>query len=267
MTLVDRWIEHPAGRLFVRDWVAPGHLGAAPPLVLLHDSLGCVELWRDFPERLRDATGRRVIAYDRPGFGRSDARTAPPSFDFIAEEASTWFPLLREQLGLVRFAVLGHSVGGGMAVHIAARWAADCEALVTIAAQAFVEERTLQGLRAARVSFAEPAAMERLARYHGSKAAWVLSAWLDTWLDPAFADWSLDAVLPAVRCPLLALHGEFDDYGSAAFPRRIGALAGGPADVQILAGAGHVPQRERPDDVVRRVAAFLAARPRNPAPA
>ena len=258
MSFIDHWIHLPAGRLFVREWPGADAADAPPPLVLLHDSLGSVELWRDFPARLREATGRRVIAYDRAGFGRSDARTEPPSFDFVAEEATTWFPRLREALGVDRFALLGHSVGGGMAVHIAAHHADACTALATIAAQAFVEARTLDGLRAARVSFAEPGALERLARYHGDKAPWVLAAWLDTWLDPAFAGWSLAPVLPAVRCPVLALHGELDEYGSAAHPRLIGELAGGPATVQILPGAGHVPQREQPGDVVRRVAEFLA---------
>ena len=265
MTFTDHWIHHPAGRVFVRDWLAPPGAGATlPPLVLLHDSLGCVELWRDFPALLRAATGRRVMAYDRLGFGRSDARTAPPSLDFIAEEAAVWLALLREASGLGRFVVLGHSVGGGMAAHIAAQWPDDCAALVTIAAQAFVEERTLQGLRAARASFAEPGALDRLARYHGDKARWVLSAWLDTWLAPAFADWSLDDVLPAVRCPLLALHGELDEYGSAAHPRRLGGLSGGPANVEIIPGVGHVPHRERPGEIVRRVADFLASASRDP---
>jgi len=258
MTATDHWIQLPGGRVFARDWAAPAGAADLPPLILMHDSLGCVELWRDFPERLRDATGRRVIAYDRLGFGRSGACAAPPSLDFIAQEAVTGFAAVCAHLRVGRFAVLGHSVGGGMAVHVAARRVADCEALVTIAAQAFVEERTLQGLRAARVQFAEPGALERLARYHGDKARWVLSAWLDTWLAPAFAAWSLDAVLPGVRCPLLALHGELDEYGSADHPRRIAAGAGGPATAQILPGLGHVPQRERPDEVLRRVAAFLA---------
>ena len=259
MSSVDHWIPHPDGRLFAREWPATDAAVALPPLVLLHDSLGCVELWRDFPERLRAATGRRVIAYDRLGFGRSDPRAAPPSSGFIAEEAAVWFALLRERLGLQRFAVLGHSVGGGMGVNVAARFPLDCTALVTIAAQAFVEARTLQGLRAARVSFAEPEALGRLARYHGDKAKSVLSAWLDTWLDPAFANWSLDDVLPGVRCPLLALHGELDEYGSAAHPRRIVERAGGLASMEMLAGMGHVPQREQPDEIVRRVAGFLAS--------
>ena len=259
MSYTDHWITHPAGRMYARDWPAAGGAVDGAPLVLLHDSLGSVELWRDFPEQLRDATGRRVIAYDRLGFGRSDARVEPPSVDFIAEEASTWFPRLRAQLGLERFALLGHSVGGGMAVNIAARHPQACTALVTIAAQAFVEERTLEGLRAARASFAEPGQLERLGRYHGDKARWVLSAWLDTWLDPVFAGWSLAPVLPAVRCPLLALHGELDEYGSEAHPASIARLAGGPARMELLAGLGHVPQREQPEEIARRVAEFLAS--------
>jgi len=258
MHAIDHWIAHPGGRLFVREWPAAQDGAARPPLVLLHDSLGCVELWRDFPARLARATGRRVIAYDRAGFGRSDARSGRLPLDFIAEEASEWFPRVCRHFDIDRFAVLGHSVGGGMAVHIAARHAGRCEALVTIAAQAFVEDRTLAGLRAARASFAEPGALERLARYHGDKAGWVLSAWLDTWLDPAFAGWSLAGVLPGVRCRARALHGELDEYGSAAHPAMIERLAGGPARSEMLAGLGHVPQRERPDEIARRVADFLA---------
>ena len=259
MSSVDHWIVHAEGRLFAREWPAADADVAQPPLVLLHDSLGSVALWREFPALLAVATGRRVIAYDRAGFGQSDARAAPPSFDFIVEEATTWFPIVRRHFGIDHFAVLGHSVGGGMAVNIAARHSDSCTALVTIAAQAFVEDRTLAGLRAARVSFAEPGALERLARHHGDKAAWVLSAWLDTWLDPAFAHRSLARVLPGVRCPVLAMHGELDEYGSSAHPAMIARLAGGPARMEMLAGLGHVPQRERPEEIVRRVATFLAA--------
>jgi pimeloyl-ACP methyl ester carboxylesterase len=259
MTAVDHWIAHAEGRMFAREWPAAHAGGDLPPLVLLHDSLGSVELWRDFPALLARDTGRRVIAYDRAGFGRSDARAGRLSFDFIVEEATAWFPIVRRHFAIDHFAVLGHSVGGGMAVNIAARHSDSCTALVTIAAQAFVEDRTLAGLREARVAFAEPGALRRLARYHGDKAAWVLSAWLDTWLDPAFARWSLARVLPGVRCPALALHGELDEYGSSAHPAMIARLAGGPACMEMLAGLGHVPQRERPEEIARRVVAFLAS--------
>lgn len=252
----DHWIDLPAGRVFARCW----RLAAtqAAPIILFHDSLGCVELWRDFPAALAQATGRTVIAYDRPGFGRSAARADRLGNDFIAAEAEAVLPALRARLGLERFAALGHSVGGGMAAHAAAAYPTDCSALVTIAAQAFVEDRTLHGIRTAQAQFADAAQRTRLAKYHGDKARWVLEAWIQTWLDPSFATWTLDAVLPRIRCPVLAIHGADDEYGSPHHAQRIGALAGGPARVIVLPDTRHLPHRERPAQVLERIAEFLA---------
>jgi pimeloyl-ACP methyl ester carboxylesterase len=145
-----------------------------------------------------------------------------------------------------------------MAIEIAAHEPHDCVALVTLSAQAFVEDRTIAGLRVAKEHFADPLQVERLSRYHGDKAAWVLDAWLGTWLDPAYAGWTLAEVLPRVQCPVLAIHGAQDEYGSPAHPRLIGERAGGPAQVEILEGVGHLPHREQPELVVRLIADFLA---------
>ncbi len=251
----DHWIETPAGRLFARRWTPPE--AAGNPIVLMHDSLGCVALWRDFPELLAARTGREVIAYDRLGFGESDpnARVLDPGF--VAEEAESGFVPLCEQLGIDRLVLFGHSVGGGMAAVCAARFPGACEALITESAQAFAEERTLSGIRDARDGFARPGQMERLARYHGDKAGWVLSAWVDTWLSEPFRGWSLDPVLPDVRCPLLALHGEDDEYGSRAHPDRFVALSGGEARALLIPGCGHVPHKEKPEVVLKAVADLL----------
>lgn len=257
--VVERRIELPgAGAVFVRECL-PGEATGGVPILMLHDSLGSVALWRDFPDRLSAATGRRVIAYDRPGFGRSAPRHAPPSLDFIAAEARDVIEPLCAALGVDRFVVFGHSVGGGMAVHCAARHRDRCVGLITVAAQAFVEERTRAGLREAQALFADPVQLERLARYHGDKARWVLDAWIETWLDPAFAHWSLDAVLPQVCCPLLAIHGADDEYGSPAHPERIARLSGGPAQIAVMADTRHMPHREHPDAVLAAVADFCAA--------
>lgn len=257
MRVDDAWIVHPRGRLFARSWAPEGEPAGAP-LLLLHDSLGCVELWRDFPAALCEATGRRVVAYDRLGFGRSDPRDGPMPLDFIADEAKTFFPLVLVQLGIERFVVFGHSVGGGMAVNCAAELPERCEALITESAQAFVEDRTVAGLRVAKEQFQAPEQMERLARYHGDKARWVLDAWLETWLSEAFAGWSLDEVLPRVRCPVLAIHGADDEYGSARHPQRIAARAAGPTRVELLAETGHMPHRERPAPVITALQGWLA---------
>ena len=254
----DLWLDTPAGRLFAKRW-NPTAAGASaqPPLILLHDSLGSVEQWREFPAEIARASMRPVVAYDRLGFGRSDPHPGQVSLDFIEDEASNGFRQIKEGLGIGRFAVFGHSVGGGMAVGIAAAYPLHCESLITLSAQAFVEDRTLSGIRAAQRAFAQPGQVDRLRRYHGDKAAWVLSAWIDRWLDPAFAHWCLDPVLPRVVCPSLVLHGSRDEYGSRLHPERIAGLSTGPS-VMHIGEWGHVPHREQPGEIVRRVAARLA---------
>ncbi|MFT7775652.1 alpha/beta fold hydrolase [Roseateles sp.] len=262
MRIDDHWIDHQDGRLFARSWT-PRAATAAVPIVLLHDSLGCVALWRDFPAALAEATGRRAFAYDRLGFGQADARTGAMPLDFVAEEARRFFPVVLEQLGIERFAVFGHSVGGGMAVHCAAAMQARCVALITESAQAFVEDRTVRGLLAAREQFQEAGQMHKLARHHGDKAAWVLEAWLGTWLSPQFATWSLAEVLPRVTCPALVIHGADDEYGSARHPEMIAELiarsTGAQARIELLADTGHVPHREQPEALIAAVRDRLAA--------
>ena len=251
----EHWVDTPQGKLFAQDWTPLQAQGA--PIVLLHDSLGCVALWRDFPAQLAQATGHRVIAYDRLGFGRSDAHPGSLRLGFVEREAQQGFAALRTYFGISDFIVFGHSVGGGMAMACAAAFASQCVGLITESAQAFVEARTLEGIRAADLQFAEPGQLQRLQRYHGNKAEWVLRAWVDNWLSEDFADWNLDAALAQVRCPLLSLHGDDDEFGSPAHPERLVALAGGAAAMQLLQGCGHVPHREQAEAVLKAVARFL----------
>ena len=259
-TSQDTAVDGQQGRLFVRTWSpeTPSHL---TPIVLLHDSLGSVELWRGFPAALCKATGRQVVAYDRLGFGKSDPHPATLALDFIAREAEGDFAAVIRQLGIARFIVFGHSVGGGMAVNCAAYHRAACVALITESAQAFVEDRTVEGLEDARELFKDPSQVDRLKRYHGDKARWVLDAWIQSWLAPAFATWSLRPVLPQVACPTLVIHGIDDEYGSSAHPKLIAELGGGTARLELMADTRHVPHREREADVVAMVRAFLETLP------
>ncbi len=250
----DRFLPTADGEVFARRWRTGSR---RTPIVLLHDSLGSVELWRDFPEQLAAASGRDVIAYDRLGYGRSAAHPGGWSNHFIREEAERYFPPVWQALDSEEFIVLGHSVGGIMAASVAAHHARHCRALITVAALAFVEDRTLQGIRQAQATFAEPAQRDRLNKYHGDKADWILSAWIDTWLSESFAGWTLEQSAPAIACPLLAIHGRNDEYGSVAHLERVTALARGPVERLLLDGCQHVPHREQPALVLATVERFL----------
>jgi pimeloyl-ACP methyl ester carboxylesterase len=257
-TVTDHWIDTPHGRLFARRW-APFTAVDAAPIVLFHDSLGCTQLWRRFPATLAEQTGRPVFAYDRLGFGQSDPREGKLGPDFVYEEAQRFFPRLRETLGFDRFIAFGHSVGGGMAVNCAALHGDGCEALITESAQAYVGEETRAGIVEAREVFKQPEQFERLQRLHGAKARWVLDAWIDTWLSAEFANWSLDEVLPKVRCPALVMHGSDDEYGTPRHPERIAGGVAGPSSLYILPGIRHVPHREAEAQVIAQVVEFLAS--------
>ncbi len=234
------------GGLFVQRWSpATLHSEHAPraPILLFHDSLGCVAVWRDFPERLAEATGREVIAYDRLGFGRSSPRHDMLPHSFVEDEGRVVLPALLEVLGVGAFVAMGHSVGGGMAVAAAAAAGAHCVALITMAAQSFVEEQTVRGVREAKSNFASPEQLARIARHHGDKAAWVLHAWVDTWLHQDFAHWSLDALAEQVYCPALIIHSDDDEYGSLTHPMRLLRHLRGPSRQLIVPGGGHMPHR------------------------
>jgi pimeloyl-ACP methyl ester carboxylesterase len=242
----DLSIHTDQGQLFARRW----HGGDGTPMVLLHDSLGCVDLWRDFPAQLAQRLHCPVVAYDRLGFGRSDPHPGRLDNDFIAHQARQEFALVLAACNLDRFMVFGHSVGGGMAVGCAAAYPERCVGLMTESAQAFVEDRTLAGIRKAQRAFQDPEQIDRLRKYHGVKTEWVLSAWIDTWLSPSFAAWRLDASAQHPHCAALVIHGDGDEFGSTAHPQLIAAHCKGPVSCAILAGVGHVPHRERPEEVL-----------------
>lgn len=251
----DILLRVKGGTIFARHW--PSGTGMCEfPLVLLHDSLGCVDLWRDFPATLCQRLRQPVVAYDRLGFGRSSARDTLPGADFIREEAEEILPAVLDGLGIAEFAVFGHSVGGAMALVAASRAGGRCKAVVSESAQAFVEDRTVAGVRQGRAQFEKPEQFDRLRRWHGDKARWVLEAWTEVWLSREFASWSLEPDLPHVTCPVLVIHGDQDEYGSIRFPEFIRDRVGGSAEMHILSGCGHVPHRERPEVVTALVAQF-----------
>jgi pimeloyl-ACP methyl ester carboxylesterase len=265
LTTQEYQLSVSGSTVYAKQW-QPDELSSVVPIVMLHDSLGCVDLWRDYPALLAQAFGRSVIAYDRLGFGRSDLRVGLPSIDFIKEEAEYYFPQIKKQLGLDNYLLLGHSVGGGMAINIAAR-DADCLGVITLAAQAFVEKETLAGIEKAKALFQQPEQVKRLAKWHkvnakvggqsDVKALWVLNAWIEVWLSKAFLTWSLADCIDKVLCPVLALHGEHDEYGTQAFPQFIAERVSGASKYLILEDCGHIPHREKTAEVNHAISTFI----------
>ena len=248
-------VEVAGGCVYVKRWV-PENCSNQYPLILLHDSLGSVDLWKGFPSELAHSLSRPVIAYDRLGFGQSDPRHALPAMDFIEEEAIKYFPAIKKYLSIQYYTLLGHSVGGGMAINIAAR-DPDCEAVISVSAQAFVERLTIKGVEDAKQFFQQPGQITRLEKWHGSKASWVLRAWTDIWLSAEFESWSLQPSISKVRCPMLVIHGENDEYGSLKFPEFISSNTAGESKLLLLKNCGHTPHKENPREVLSAIQEFL----------
>jgi pimeloyl-ACP methyl ester carboxylesterase len=253
-----RFITLPAAKLFTNSWSVGEVRGA--PIVLLHDSLGSVELWRDFPQLLSHATGRTVVAYDRLGYGRSDANPKLPDDNVVESESATVAAWL-DQLGIERCVVFGHSIGGEMAIACAARLPKRVTAVIAESAQCWLDEETLAAIQVGRTQFADSEQYARLRKYHGDKAQWVLDAWAATWLRPSMRDWSILPEAAKVRCPLLAIHGDNDGFTSLDQPRKLAKTVKGKAKVEVIPNCGHIPHREYPELVIELVAEFLKDNP------
>jgi pimeloyl-ACP methyl ester carboxylesterase len=235
--------------------------GTTPTLVFLHEALGSIRQWRDFPHRLAAATGCRALVYDRCGAGGSDPLAGPRPLDYLEVEARKVLPEVLAACGIDRPVLVGHSDGGTIALLYAAAFPDGPVGIVTEAAHVFVEEITLFGIRAAGESFANTDFRDRLKRYHGERTDSLFAAWRDTWLDPAFRDWNVEAALASVRCPVLALQGAEDEYGS---PRQLAAIAdgvAGPVRQCLLPDCGHTPHRQAPEAVLEETARFIASLP------
>lgn len=242
------YAEHPAG--------APG----LPELLLLHEGLGSVSMWRDFPARLAAATGARVIAYSRLGFGRSAARTLPYTPRFMHEEAHQTIPALRAALGIGRPVLVGHSTGASMGLLHAAHDPLGVAGVVAMAPLIDVEGGNIESIRDARRVYEDTDWRDKLARHHEHPIDAVFASWNDTWLDPAFRAWTIAPDLAALRCPILAILGEDDPYSTPAQLRTLSQASTGAASVELLQipGCGHAPHRERADVVVPAIARFTA---------
>jgi pimeloyl-ACP methyl ester carboxylesterase len=224
--------------------------GAAPTIVMLHEGLGSVSMWRDFPQRVAETTGRSVVAYSRQGYGRSSPLLAPRSVRFMHDEALTVLPEVLSALEIRRPILLGHSDGGSIAL-IHAGSGRDVAGLVLLAPHVMVEDLSIASIAAARTAYAQGDLRARLARHHDDVDG-AFRGWNDVWLDPAFRDWSIEEYLRRIACPVLAIQGEDDEYGTMEQVDRIGRAIP-HARILKLAQCGHSPHRDRAAEVLEAV--------------
>ncbi|MEZ5293589.1 MAG: alpha/beta hydrolase [Vicinamibacterales bacterium] len=226
------------------------------PIVLLHEGLGSVSLWRGFPALLAEVTSRPVFAYSRRGYGRSAARGRGLALDFMETEAAV-VPRVLDAAGIARAVLFGHSDGGSIALLAAATVPSRVEALVLEAPHVFVEDLSVASIARMRDQWAASDLRARLARHHQHVDEAFLG-WNGVWLDPAFRAWTIEPVLSRVACPTLVLQGIDDEYGTVAQVEAIAAQTAGTVETALLPHCGHSPHRDRPAEVLSRTAAFLA---------
>ena len=250
------FLSAAGGRIEYARWgtAEPG----ATALVLLHEGLGCVGTWRDWPAVLARATGREVFAYSRFGYGASSPAALPRPFDFMAREGGAILPAVLEAAGVPDPILIGHSDGGTIALLCAAAGGIPLRGVVTLAAHAFNEPRCIEGIRAAREAFCSGPLRERLARYHGERTDDAFRGWCDLWLSPEFEHWSIEEELAGVGTPLLVVQGRDDPYGTLRQVEAIAGGVGGPCETLVLDGCGHAPHRDRARTTTRAIARFVA---------
>jgi pimeloyl-ACP methyl ester carboxylesterase len=229
------------------------------PLVLLHEGLGSIAQWRDFPDRLAAATGAPVVVYSRYGHGHSEPLAGPRRVDYMHDEALTALPELFERLAVADPVLIGHSDGASIALIHAGAAGQGVRGLVLIAPHVFVEDCTIAAIAAAREAYRRGDLRSRLARYHDDVEG-MFAGWNDIWLSPDFRDWNIEQYLPRITVPLLLIQGADDPYGTLAQLAAIRRGAGS-SDIRelVLPGCGHVPQRDTPDTVLAAIADFCAA--------
>lgn len=238
-------------------WVGSDDV-AAPVMVFLHEGLGSVAMWKDFPDALCRKLSLRGLVYSRPGYGASTPRAPEQQWgtDFMHHQAREILPALLAKLNIQNPWLFGHSDGGSIALLFAAHFPNVPAGVIAVAPHILVEDISIASIRIARDAYLLQGLRERLARYHRDVDS-AFFGWNDIWLAPAFRDWNIETELAAIRCPLLAIQGEDDEYGS--LKQIFGIRDKVPAtQIVVLLACGHSPHRDQPEKLTAAVQQFVA---------
>jgi pimeloyl-ACP methyl ester carboxylesterase len=244
-----------AGHTLAYEWIEVGGTDR-PVLVFLHEGLGSIRQWRDFPARVANATGCNALVYDRYGYGQSEVLVEPRrSIRFMHEEALEALPQVLAALGIQAPILVGHSDGASIAlIHAGAGHAV--RGLALMAPHVFVEPICTESIVEARRQFETTDLPQRLGRHHRDPRR-TFYLWADVWLDPAFPGWNIEEYLPGVACPVLAIQGQDDQYGTMAQLEAIARQLRGPCTLVKLEACGHSPFRDQPSASQAAIARFV----------
>ncbi len=234
-----------------------GTIPNRPTIVFLHDSLGCIELWRDFPEKLGDWANCNVLIYDRQGYGKSCGFSDTKRDETYMEQEADILNQLLEYLGIDKALLFGHSDGGSIALIAAAKYPQKIIGIITEGAHVFVEDISIRGIKESMVLYQNTNLKERLMKYHGQKTDSMFRAWVDTWTSPEFKNWNIEHFLPAIQCPALIIQGEDDEYGTLRQVEAIIAQTNMKARNLIIPHVKHSPHKEAPELLLEKTTEFI----------
>lgn len=229
-----------------------------PLLVFLHEGLGSIAQWKDFPALLCEKTKCPALLYDREGHGKSDALTNPRGNNFMQIQAQKALPELFKQLEIEHHnkILIGHSDGGSIAIINAGSFPENIIGIITEASHQFIEDISVQGIREAVKQFEEGKLKDLLYKYHGDKTSTMFYGWAATWLQPEFRKWNIEEYVKQIKIPFLAIQGQEDQYGSVAQLESIKKYSP-RADINHIPNCGHIPHLQAKDFVLNLVADFI----------
>ena len=243
-------IEAAGHRLEVQ-WIGE----SGPTLIFLHEGLGSIRQWRDFPALVARASGCRALVYDRYGYGNSDVLREPRvGVEFMHDGALNELPELLENLKIENPVLIGHSDGASIALIHAGTY--PVRGVAVMAPHVFVEDPGLKSIETLNATFESTDLPQRLGKYHRN-ARKTFHLWADAWLDPAFRQWNIEEYLARIKCPVLAIQGEADEYGSMAQLDAIQKQVAGPCELLKLPDCGHAPFKDQPEKVLQAVVGFI----------
>ena len=236
-------------------WIEPQQTDR-PTIVMLHEGLGSISLWKDFPQKLASRTGCRVLVYSRYGHGSSDKLMEKRPVTFMHHEGEVVLPELLDKLSITQPILLGHSDGGSISLIFAGKYPGRPRALILESPHVFVEDLSVASITQAKLNYRTTNLPHKLSRHHAHPDA-TFWGWNDIWLDPEFRSWNIEEYLPAIRCPVLCIQGEEDEYGTIAQVRSLQARVP-ETEIMMLANCKHSPHRDQPEATLERMAEFVA---------